>query len=158
MINENFDVAEELKRGKQATDYYATQQPVQATPAWLRRLNPYRWFKANPRSIAVENLPSNLILPMQKAVIQDSSFNPDFSTRSVSIDLHYPRARLTIFQLKRGKSLLKGHYASRSISALQRLFAGDSRSNDVPLANLRAPRRDSVGPQDPNHEELERHL
>ncbi|KAL5522184.1 CCH1 [Sanghuangporus sanghuang] len=142
VINENFDVAEELKRGKQATDYYATQQPVQATPAWLRRLNPYRWFKANPRSIAVENLPSNLILPMQKAVIQDSSFNPDFSTRS----------------LKRGKSLLKGHYASRSISALQRLFAGDSRSNDVPLANLRAPRRDSVGPQDPNHEELERHL
>ena len=83
VINENFDVAEELKRGRQATDYYATQQPVAATPAWLRRLNPYRWFRANPKSIAVENLPSNLILPMQKAVIQDSSFNPDFSMRSV---------------------------------------------------------------------------
>ena len=32
VINENFDVAEELKRGKQATDYYATQRPVAATP------------------------------------------------------------------------------------------------------------------------------
>lgn len=85
VINENFDVAEEVKRGKQATNYYAMQQPVEASPAWLRRLNPYRWFKANPKSIAVENLPSNLILPMQKAVIQDSTFNPDSSATSVRI-------------------------------------------------------------------------
>lgn len=77
VINENFDVAEELKKGKQATNYVATQQAVQASPAWLRRLNPYRWFKANPKSIAVENLPSNLILPMQKAIIQDNSFGMD---------------------------------------------------------------------------------
>lgn len=79
VINENFDVAEELKKGKQATDYYATQQPVNASPPWLRRFNPYRWFKANPKSIAVENLPSNLILPMQKAVIEDNSFMADLT-------------------------------------------------------------------------------
>ncbi|KAI5121745.1 hypothetical protein M0805_009034 [Coniferiporia weirii] len=142
VINENFDVAEELKRGKQATNYLAMQQPIQASPPWLRRLNPYRWFRANPKSIAVENLPSNLILPMQKAVIQESAFNPDFSMSNS----------------KRGKGLLRGHYSSKSITALQRLFSGESRSNDVPLATLRAGRRDSIGHQDPNDEELERHL
>lgn len=86
VINENFDVAEELKKGKQATHYYATQH-VQAGPHWLRKLNPYRWFKANPKSVAVENLPSNLILPMQKAVIQDNSINPDFSASNVSYSI-----------------------------------------------------------------------
>lgn len=88
VINENFDVAEELKKGKQATNYYATQHPVQAHPPWLRRLNPYRWFRANPKSVAVESLPSNLILPMQKAVIQDNSINPDFSAYNVSCLYH----------------------------------------------------------------------
>lgn len=61
-------------------------------------------------------------------------------------------------QIKRGKSLARGHYPSKSINLLQRLFAGEIRSNDVPLATLRAARRDSVTPQDPNDEELERHL
>jgi voltage-dependent calcium channel len=84
VINENFDVAEELKKGKQATNYYATQHPVRTSAPWLRRFNPYRWFKANPKSVAVENLPSNLILPMQKAVIQDLSINSDFSGMNVS--------------------------------------------------------------------------
>ena len=60
------------------------QQSIQASPLWLRRLNPYRWFKANPKSIAVENLPSNLILPMQKAIIQDNSFSARSSAGSVS--------------------------------------------------------------------------
>ena len=69
VINENFDVVEELKRGKQATDHCVTQRPVAATPVWLRRLNTHRWFRASPKSIAVENLPSNLILPMQKRAL-----------------------------------------------------------------------------------------
>lgn len=41
---------------------------------------------------------------------------------------------------------------------LQNLFAGEGRSDDVPLATLRAARRDSLAPQNPNEEELERHL
>ncbi len=33
-------------------------------------LNPYRWFKAQPKAIGVE-LVSNLVLPMQKALVKD---------------------------------------------------------------------------------------
>ena len=72
VINENFDVAEESKRSRQASHYWASHRPQQARAAWIRRLNPYRWFKAQPKAIEVE-LPSNLVLPMQKALVQDYS-------------------------------------------------------------------------------------
>ena len=84
VINENFDVAEEHKKGKQAEGYWANQQPLKASPPWLRRLNPYRWFKENPRAVAVENLPSNLILPMQRSIIQDHAGLADSPSRRVS--------------------------------------------------------------------------
>jgi hypothetical protein len=51
-----------------------------------------------------------------------------------------------------------GHYPSRSLTLLQQLFAGDTRTDDVPLTNLRQARRDSAVRQDPNDEETERHL
>lgn len=71
VINENFNVAEESKKGQQATDYWATHQPQTGHVTWIRRLNPYRWVKAAPVSVRVEALPSNLILPMQKSLVQD---------------------------------------------------------------------------------------
>lgn len=71
VINENFDVAEESKKGQQASNYWATHQPQEARFTWLRRLNPYRWVKANPVKVKVENLPSNLVLPMQKSLVQE---------------------------------------------------------------------------------------
>lgn len=73
VINENFDVAEESKRSRQASHYWASHRPEQARAAWVRRLNPYRWFKAKPKSIAVEQLPSSLVLPMQKTLVQEYS-------------------------------------------------------------------------------------
>ena len=109
VINENFDVAEELKKGKQATRYMEMQQSIQASPLWLRRLNPYRWFKANPKSIAVENLPSNLILPMQKAIIQDNSFSARSSAGSVSglASIMFPLL-FSLHRLSEGKVLYVG--------------------------------------------------
>lgn len=41
---------------------------------------------------------------------------------------------------------------------LQNLFSGEARSEEVPLATLRVARRESLVPQDPNEDELERHL
>ena len=73
VINENFSVAEEAKRGQQANDYFQTQGPDKTKASWMRRLNPYRWFRPSPRAIVVESLPSNLVLPMQKALVQDYS-------------------------------------------------------------------------------------
>lgn len=71
VINENFDVAEESKRSKQASHYWAAHRPEQARAPWVRKLNPYRWFGAKPKAVAVEQLPSNLVLPMQKSLIVD---------------------------------------------------------------------------------------
>lgn len=74
VINENFDVAEESKRSRQASHFWAAHRPEKARAAWVRRLNPYRWFKAKPKAIAVDQLPSSLVLPMQKTLVQDHHF------------------------------------------------------------------------------------
>ncbi|KAI0740154.1 Ion transport protein-domain-containing protein [Earliella scabrosa] len=143
VINENFDVAEESKRSRQASHYWASHRPQQARATWIRKLNPYRWFKAQPKAIEVE-LPANLVLPMQKALVQDYSLpkrdNPavDGST------------------LRGG--LPKSYSAKSTLRRLQRLFAGDVNAGDVPLTTLRSTRRDSVAPADPVDEETERHL
>jgi hypothetical protein len=71
VINENFSVAEEAKRSQQASLYFQTQEPDKTRAAWVHKLNPYRWFKPSPRAIVVETLPSNLVLPMQKSLVQD---------------------------------------------------------------------------------------
>ena len=77
VINENFDIAEEYKKGKQTSHFYSQQKARYATATWLRRLNPYRWIKANPVTVKVDNLPSNLVLPMQKVLIQDKPLRSD---------------------------------------------------------------------------------
>ena len=84
VINENFDVAEEAKLSKQASNYWASHQPERHQASWFRRLNPYRWVRANPVTVKVENLPSNLVLPMQKALVQDYTVGTS-DTRSVMV-------------------------------------------------------------------------
>lgn len=86
VINENFNVAEESKKGQQATDYWATRQPQTGDVPWMRRINPYRWVKAAPVSVRVENMPSDLVLPMQKALVQDYNMTGQ-EGRSVAVSL-----------------------------------------------------------------------
>ena len=82
VINENFDVAEEAKKGRQASHYWASQRQERAQVSWMKKLNPYRWFAPAPKAIAVDNLPSSLVLPMQKALVQDYSVpKPEPSTK-----------------------------------------------------------------------------
>jgi hypothetical protein len=73
VINENFDIAEEAKKGRQASHYWASQRQENIHTSWMKKLNPYRWFAPAPKAIAVDNLPSSLVLPMQKALVQDHS-------------------------------------------------------------------------------------
>lgn len=84
VINENFEVAEEQKKGKQASDFYNQQKARHGTATWLRRLNPYRWIKANSVTVRVDNLPSNLVLPMQKVLIQDTPLSQLDAARTAS--------------------------------------------------------------------------
>ncbi|PFH47046.1 hypothetical protein AMATHDRAFT_77384 [Amanita thiersii Skay4041] len=129
VINENFSVAEELKKSKQASKYWATQEINQGKPSWTRKLNPYRWMKANPVTVKVDNLPSNLVLPMQKSLVQDNNRVPglESGSRTDVVERSKPR-----------------HYSSKSLSALQRLFTGETRSNDIPLMALRHARNETL--------------
>ncbi|KAH7925746.1 hypothetical protein BV22DRAFT_1128786 [Leucogyrophana mollusca] len=146
VINENFNVAEEMKKGKQASDYWARHQQQQVSHGgWLRKLNPYRWLKASPVRVKVDNLPSNLVLPMQKTLVQDYAIPMQ--------DRKSPLTRAPSYTMRGAR-----HLPSRSLTMLQQLFAGTTRSNDIPLASLRKARRNSMTPQDPNEEETERHL
>ncbi|KAJ6629913.1 Ion transport protein-domain-containing protein [Mycena sp. CBHHK59/15] len=139
VINENFDVAEEAKKGKQASNYWATHRPQEGHVTWLRRLNPYRWIRASPVEVKVESLPSNLILPMQKSLVQDYSV---------------PRADVQPNEAYTGPR----HYSNKSLTALQRLFAGEVKSNDVPLTTLHHARNETLGGGHAQDEETERHL
>ncbi len=143
VINENFNVAEELKKQKQTSHYLAMQHPVQASPRWLMRLNPYRWFKGSPQAVAVENLPSNLVLPMQKSMMQDQMMSmSDGLYKNVSLSgivfdlLNQPWLQSAV---KQGS--LPRHYSNKSIHLLNRLFTGENGSELVPLATLRSTRQ-----------------
>ena len=50
------------------------------------------------------------------------------------------------------------HYTTKSLNMLQQLFIGDTHANDMPMTALRNGRRDTMRAQDPNDEEMERHL
>ncbi|KAH9916480.1 Ion transport protein-domain-containing protein [Fomitopsis serialis] len=130
VINENFEIAENSKRSRQASHYWASHRPQETRIPWLRRLNPYRWMKAQPKAIAVEQLPSDLILPMQKTLVDS-----------------YPMQEKIVADS--AKSYLRH---------LQKLFAGETDADRVPLAAMRKNRRDSAAPQDAIDEETERHL
>ena len=88
VINENFEVAEEQKKSKQTSHFYNQQKARHGTVTWLRRLNPYRWIKASPVTVKVDNLPSNLVLPMQKVLVQDSSSRPDAGRTATAVGLN----------------------------------------------------------------------
>ncbi|KAF9484619.1 high-affinity cell membrane calcium channel [Pholiota conissans] len=143
VINENFEVAEEQKKGKQASEFYSQQKAQNGTVSWVRKLNPYRWVKANPETAKVANLPSNLVLPMTKTLVQDFSLSRSDSRPSVK----KPAIRTRRFKKP-------AHYSSKSLTALQQLFSGESR-NDVPPPTLRRGESDT---NDPLDEEMERHL
>ncbi|KAF9005006.1 Ion transport protein-domain-containing protein [Cyathus striatus] len=142
VINENFEVAEEAKKGKQASNYLAAQKARVGEVSWFRRLNPYRWVKANPNTIKVENLPANLVLPVQKSMVQAYTV-----PRPGVQPAGKPAAANTRFRPR--------HYTNKSLTALQKLFAGELKSDDMPMQTLRHARQETLGHQD---EEVERHL
>ncbi|KAG1893620.1 Ion transport protein-domain-containing protein [Suillus fuscotomentosus] len=140
VIHENFSVAEETKKSKQASDYWVQHHPQRVTHnSWTRKLNPYRWIKADPVRVKVENLPSNLVLPMQKTLVQD-----------YGVVRQHNRNGAKPVPLKGAR-----HLPSKSLTMLQQLFSGTTDSNDVPLADLRQSRRESTAVQ---NEETDRYL
>lgn len=68
---QNFEVAEEQKRARQFDAYLRKTEPRSTRVNWLDKWNPYRFVKSNPKSVAVESMPSGLVLPLKKAIVQD---------------------------------------------------------------------------------------
>lgn len=158
VINENFDVAEEAKKGRQADHYWASQRQENTRTSWMKKLNPYRWFAPAPKAIAVDNLPSSLVLPMQKALVQEYSV----PKREPSVKVHPTFTQTRTFpdpsQAPVEGKKSPGHYPSRSLKALQTFFVGAQTSVEMPLTNLKNLRRDSTVPPDPKDDEMEGHL
>ncbi|KAJ6472696.1 Ion transport protein-domain-containing protein [Mycena vitilis] len=150
VINENFDVAEEAKKGKQASNYWEeANRPTAGNVTWLRKLNPYRWIRASPVEVKVEALPANLVLPMQKSLVMDYSV-PRHDARSINEDADTTGTGRT------GPT----HFSSKSLTALQKLFAGEEK-NEFPMSTIRHARSDTLPggtSHDPRDEETERHL
>jgi len=192
VINENFDVAEEAKKSKQASTFWE-QKAREGKPSWFRVLNPYRWFKASPITVRVDELPSGLVLPMQKKLVNgyDGNFVGASGSGSVNWTEDGRRERprkealgrsdgrpgvtrfvrhwskifgqlrlMIVPQMKLGSGKFRpGHYSSRSLNALEKLFTGKSRSDDIPLTSFRHtrfPQSSEVGAH--VQEEVERHL
>ncbi|KAF6754799.1 high-affinity cell membrane calcium channel [Ephemerocybe angulata] len=150
VINENFDVAEEAKKGKQASNYWSQQQANKGSASWIRKLNPYRWIKASPVTVKVENLPANLVLPMQKTLVQDYGVPKS--------EVKPKRVAPATKQLTLTKRFKPQHYSSKSLTALEKLFAGDHKmaSEAIPMSTFRNGRQEASA--DPYDDEIERHL
>lgn len=131
VINENFDVAEEAKKTVQANTYMSTSQPEKEKRPWIRMLNPYRWLRPNPKSVAVEHLPSNLVLPMQKALVDDYQLPTRTPVRSSSIRSNRART-LTGRSLSALKAVFEGSSGHENISAkaLRQHVRGESRTQN----------------------------
>jgi hypothetical protein len=71
--HQNFHIAEDAKRKQQVEAYIQRTEPVSAHVSWIERLNPYRLLRAKPKSVNVSNLPIDLALPLQKAVLREDN-------------------------------------------------------------------------------------
>ncbi|KAG9050174.1 calcium channel protein [Tulasnella sp. UAMH 9824] len=142
VINENFEVAEEQKRARQFDAYLRKAEPSSTQVNWMEKWNPYRFVKAAPKSVAVETMPSGLVLPLKKAIVQDGRGRRQGSRASVS-------------QFPFGEQEKQKGVAG----TLRRLFDLDKDVPDtVQLASLKALRRESVAMQAQLEENAEHRL
>ncbi|KAG9307249.1 hypothetical protein G9A89_017077 [Geosiphon pyriformis] len=71
VVQENFETAEEEKRKQQVKAFLRKAGPKVKQEDIIDSWNVYRFFKAKPKSLAVENIPSSLILSTQKSRVRD---------------------------------------------------------------------------------------
>ncbi|KAG8959952.1 calcium channel protein [Tulasnella sp. 419] len=132
VINENFEVAEEHKRNQQFNDYLRKSEPTATRVNWVDKWNPYRFIKANPKSLAVESMPSNLVLPLKKAVVVGDAAGSSGKGKEDGM----------------GTNLLgDAPKAKGFIGVIRRWFDLDRTPESVQMATLKSIRRESVIPQ-----------
>ncbi|EJT98090.1 hypothetical protein DACRYDRAFT_118858 [Dacryopinax primogenitus] len=121
VINENFSIAEEQKRAEQLSAYLQKQtEPAATSVSWMSQWNPYRFMRPAPRSLAVESLPANLVLPMQKSLVRENYGAPTAGE-------------------SRTEQSINGF-----IGSVRKFFAMEEDREEVPLETLRGVNRESV--------------
>lgn len=72
IIMENFETAEEEKRQRQVQDYLQKNDSIILEDAPIgSRWNIFRYLKPKPKGLAVDNMPSSLVLSTQKEYVRE---------------------------------------------------------------------------------------
>ncbi|KAG8926488.1 calcium channel protein, partial [Tulasnella sp. 417] len=129
IFNENFEMSEEQKRGRQFDEYVRRGEPQ---IGWMERWNPYRFIKAAPESAVTGPIPPGLARPLGKAgLVQDRRGRRKGYPYSVS---RFPFL---------GNEMRKGKEGDP-----RRLFDLDEQATDtIPLTSLKPLLRESGSPQ-----------
>ena len=86
VVQENFEIAEEEKRKRQVRAFIRKADPKVKTETVINKWNPYRFFKAKPKTLAVASIPSGLILNTQKSRVRDFMHDNDMDKQDKVID------------------------------------------------------------------------
>lgn len=95
VINEGFAVAEEEKHKEQMQAFVKQSQPQAPTVNWISLINPYRFLKARPGILTINNLPTNLTLPAGQVPL------PNYMTRTERSGHSHESSGTFISSLKR---------------------------------------------------------
>ncbi|WVO12615.1 hypothetical protein L204_100220 [Cryptococcus depauperatus] len=86
VINENFAIAEELKRKQQVEAFIRKAETPSAHVSWIDRLNPYRLISSRHKAIRISALPPSLVLPLKQSV------GFDLATENANLSLQNPKS------------------------------------------------------------------
>ncbi|KAI9570096.1 Ion transport protein-domain-containing protein [Boletus coccyginus] len=142
VINENFSVAEEAKRGMQASNY--SEQRSQATSSrWTNMFNPYLWFRTTSTTVNAENTSSTSVLMGTGTLAQP---NP--------LPMHHALGQRRAPSSTNNRS----HLRQNSFGLLHELFTGSGTTDDIPLLEFHRVRSESRGPGDAVEDETDRYF
>lgn len=71
VLMENFEIAEEDKRKRQVMQFMEKTENELGQKTVVSRWNIYRYFKPKAKGLDVKNIPSNLVLSVQKSIVRE---------------------------------------------------------------------------------------
>ncbi|CAG8439201.1 10106_t:CDS:10 [Funneliformis caledonium] len=103
VLQENFEIAEEQKHKIQLQKFKRNVDSTEKKDDVIDRWNFYKYFQAKPKALAVESIPSNLILHTQKSRVRDFLTDSDnFTEKKNFIENEYKKTSTNfVIRLKR---------------------------------------------------------
>ncbi|CAI2169741.1 19144_t:CDS:10 [Funneliformis geosporum] len=103
VLQENFEIAEEQKHKIQLQTFKRNVDSTEKKDDVIDRWNFYKYFQAKPKALAVESIPSNLILHTQKSRVRDFLTDSDNITEKKNfIENEYKKTSTNfVIRLKR---------------------------------------------------------